>query len=336
MNSTIQRVSVIIPAYNVEQSLSVTINSVLRQTFGSFEVLVINDGSTDNTDEVARSYGDNIIYIEQQNQGQGTARNTGLQRASGEFIAFLDADDYWKEGFLEKCVKFMDEHKDAVAVTTGQFVKLVNGKEIIAPPCLQNGTKRSSSITENFFTFWADQDHIRTGTNIIRKSVIDEAGFMRADLRGVSEDLEYWGYIATFGKWGFIPEPLEVSNSQTAAISAGWLNKFKYRRKSIPSIDTWDKRILPRLESKDIPGFKAVRSRIAFFNVHNRILAGDYNKALEIVNKYGGTMPRTRLTLLMRTGARYGRYSWLIACYIVRLKEFIKSWMLASANKTKK
>lgn len=333
MNNTIQRVSVIIPAYNVEQSLSVTVNSVLRQTFGSFEVLVINDGSTDNTDKVARSYGDNIIYIEQENQGQGTARNTGLQRASGEFIAFLDADDYWHESFLEKCVRFMDEHKDAVAVTTGQLVKFVNGKEIITPPCLQNGTKRSPGITEDFFTFWADHDHIHTGSNIIRKSVIDEAGFMRADLRGVSEDLEYWGYIATFGKWGFIPEPLKISDSQTASVTTGWFNKFKYRCKSIPSIDTWDERILPRLGSKDIPGFEVVRSRIASINAHNRIIAGDYSRALEIVNKYGDTMPCNRLTLLMRIGAKFGMYSWLLACYIVRLKELVKSWLLSFANK---
>jgi len=328
MSSANPRVSVVIPAYNVEQSLAVTIESVLRQTLNSYEILVVNDGSSDKTDETAKSYGDKVIYIEQQNQGQGAARNTGLQRARGEFIAFLDADDYWLESFLEKCVSFLDKHKDAVAVSTGHITKLVNGKELITPPCLHNGKIQNPGTTENFFSFWAEQDHIRTGSNIIRKSVIDEAGFMQANLRGVSEDLEYWGYIATFGKWGFIPEPLWIGNSQAVAATTGWFKKYKYRRKFLPSIDAWEERMLPRLKDIDIPGFEIMRGRVAAGNAQNKVIAGDFNSALDIVKKYGDSMPRNRLTLLMRTGARFGKYGWLLTCFIVRLKESVKSWRL--------
>lgn len=334
MSNDKYRVSVIIPAYNVERSLSITIDSVLRQTLNSCEVIVVNDGSSDKTGDVARSYGDKIVYIKQHNQGQGAARNTGLQQAHGEFVAFLDADDYWLEGFIEKCVNFLDEHKDAVAVTTGHITKFVNRKDLITPQCLHNQEIKAPVVTENFFSFWAEQDHIRTGSNIIRKSVIDEAGTMRADLRGVGEDFEYWGYIATFGKWGFIPEPLWVGNSQAVAATKGWFKKYKYRCKNLASIDTWEERMLPRLKDIDIPGFKAIRGFVAAGSTQNKIIAGNFSGALEIVKKYGDSMPRNRLTLLMRTGARSGKYGWSLACFIIRMKELVKSWRLRLRART--
>jgi glycosyltransferase involved in cell wall biosynthesis len=292
MNPT---VSVIIPAYNAENSLTACIASVLGQTFKPYEVLVINDGSSDRTGEIAKRYGDKIIYIEQENQGQGAARNKGLKRAHGEFIAFLDADDYWRKDFLEHTVTFLEEHQEAIAVSTALVIQYADGGEKIMPACLQNQEKFDRPIIlENFFKFWAEQDHVRTGSNLIRKSVIDQAGGQRADLR-ISQDLEYWGYIATFGKWGFIPEPLWVGCSRTAAIGPGWLKKYKQRRKLCPTVESWEKRIVPRLKSEDIHGFEIVRGRVAASYAHNKILAGDLNGALDIIKKYSASMPRNQL-----------------------------------------
>ena len=89
-------ISVIIPVYNGERYLAETIDSVLAQTHRPFEVIIIDDGSTDNTADIARSY-QNIRYRHQTNHGLGAARNAGIGAAEGDFIAFLDADDLWSE-----------------------------------------------------------------------------------------------------------------------------------------------------------------------------------------------------------------------------------------------
>lgn len=98
------QISVIIPAYNAENFISQAIDSVLRQTLKPLEIIVVNDGSTDNTNRVLDSYRENVVYIEQINSGVSAARNKGIKKAKGNWLAFLDADDYWESDKLEKQV----------------------------------------------------------------------------------------------------------------------------------------------------------------------------------------------------------------------------------------
>jgi glycosyltransferase involved in cell wall biosynthesis len=102
---TTPTVSVIIPAFNQGRYLGAAIESALAQTYRDFEILVIDDGSTDNTPAVARQYGDCIRYFRQANQGLGGARNTGIRAARGAYLALLDSDDIWLPGFLETMVQ---------------------------------------------------------------------------------------------------------------------------------------------------------------------------------------------------------------------------------------
>src|SRR5688500_16843212 len=96
-SSQIPLVSVIIPTYNAAEFIGETLDSVFAQTFKNFEVIVINDGSSDNVqlEQVLQRYPVNLHYIKQDNQGAAAARNAGLHAATGEFVAFLDADDTW-------------------------------------------------------------------------------------------------------------------------------------------------------------------------------------------------------------------------------------------------
>lgn len=92
---TLPLVTAVIPAYNAERFLDETIRSVLNQTYPRIECVVVNDGSSDATAEIAKSFGDRIVYLEKENGGVSSARNLGIENARGDFIAFLDADDLW-------------------------------------------------------------------------------------------------------------------------------------------------------------------------------------------------------------------------------------------------
>ena len=103
--------SIIVPCYNSAKYLPLCLDSILKQTYKQFEVVVVNDGSTDDTDDVMKPYLDDprIKYIKQQNAGPPKARNTGINNADGDYIAFLDSDDLWEATKLEKQMKLFTE-----------------------------------------------------------------------------------------------------------------------------------------------------------------------------------------------------------------------------------
>ncbi|WP_040630462.1 glycosyltransferase family 2 protein [Fortiea contorta] len=104
-------VSVVIPAYNYAKYLAKTLDSVFAQTYRPIEVIVVDDGSTDNTAEIVRAYPE-VRYFYQSNQGVSVTRNVGIAAAQGEFIAFIDGDDIWKPHKLSLQIAYMLEHPD--------------------------------------------------------------------------------------------------------------------------------------------------------------------------------------------------------------------------------
>lgn len=318
-------VTVIIPAYNAEVCLQRCLESVFCQEYLPEQVIIVNDGSTDNTGEVAGRYANLVEYHEQENRGPGASRNVGLEAARGDCVSFLDADDYWLPGFLSKCVRFLEEHHDAVAVSVGQSHHLWGHGEAIRPLLLQNShCPKAPFVIDNFFSFWAEQNHIVTGSCLIRRSVIEEAGFQRTDFR-VCEDLEYWGLLATFGKWGFIPEVLWVGDPTPAAASQGWMKKHTLRWRNLPTLDQWEGRILPRLQPDDMAGFLRIKGKVAANLVHQNVLAGNDAEAKRILTKSGFANPGGPILRLLQYGARGGALGWYLACTAIRLREKLKS-----------
>ena len=112
------KLSVIIPLYNKAPYVKKALESVCHQTYSDYELIVINDGSTDDSCMIAEKYlqgmdGINYQLITQENAGVSAARNNGVAQASGEYISFLDADDWWEPTFLEKMAKFIEDYPEA-------------------------------------------------------------------------------------------------------------------------------------------------------------------------------------------------------------------------------
>ena len=130
-------VSVIIPAYNAERFIPQAIQSVLEQTYQSYEIIVVDDGSTDKTKDILKEFEDKVCCIYQENQGPSAARNAGIKISQGRYICFLDADDIWTPDKLEVQVEFLECHPDISLVFSdhqdfdagGGSVPLVSGRE---------------------------------------------------------------------------------------------------------------------------------------------------------------------------------------------------------------
>lgn len=113
-------ISIITPTYNCAKFIGFTIESVMKQTYENWEMIIVDDASTDNTEEIVKKYNDKRIkYVKlEKNSGAAVARNTAMELAKGKYMAFLDSDDMWKEEKLEKQINFMKEHNYNITCTS--------------------------------------------------------------------------------------------------------------------------------------------------------------------------------------------------------------------------
>jgi glycosyltransferase involved in cell wall biosynthesis len=192
------KVSVIIPTYNRAHCLSDAIDSVLAQSYQDFELIVVDDGSTDSTPEIIAAYGKRLSYIIQPNGGVSAARNTGIKKAQGEWIAFLDSDDTWLQDKLRVQVDDLRTHPMAVAHMVDANISDSKGKEhsIFEIRGLKTDFKRQpfrarpllDVLEAPFFTpCW-----------MIRRKVIETAGYFNERLE-LYEDYDLLTRIALEG-----------------------------------------------------------------------------------------------------------------------------------------
>jgi glycosyltransferase involved in cell wall biosynthesis len=130
---TAATISVIVPAFNAARYLAEALDSLRRQTHEVFEIIVVDDGSTDDTARVLDAYAESIVAVRQQNAGAGAARNTGIGRATGKYIAFLDADDVCDPSRLERQVDLLEETPGAIACFTGHYTFNQDGRLSVFP-----------------------------------------------------------------------------------------------------------------------------------------------------------------------------------------------------------
>ncbi|MGF2035172.1 MAG: glycosyltransferase family A protein [Nostoc sp. CmiVER01] len=210
------KVSVVIPAYNSLKYLPATMESVLRQTFNDFEVILVNDGSSDNTENWVSQIADpRVKLITQENQGLSGARNTGIAHASGKYIAFLDADDLWEPTKLEKQVLCLEENSEIGLVYT--WVALID----------ENGNS-----TGRVFKNYAENDvwHQIIEHNIVesgsvamvRRQCFETCGVFDRNLRSFVEDWDMWLRIASRYPFKVLKEPLVYYRQHSTSASRNW------------------------------------------------------------------------------------------------------------------
>ena len=238
-------VSVIIPTYNLKLLIERALLSVIHQNGGhEIEIIIVDDCSTDETLTIIKNLACPFVKIirQERNQGPAAARNRGLAIAKGDFMAFLDGDDFWEPDFLNETTKFLQTHPEAVAVSVMQHHKTFNGKDSIVPA---QSPVNQPVLLDDFYDFWAKYSHVCTGSALIRTSVAKATGGQREDFR-VCEDLEFWALIATYGPWGFIPKVLFTSDGGLITKKHGWLAKARKRWASAVPADIWSQRIVHR------------------------------------------------------------------------------------------
>jgi glycosyltransferase involved in cell wall biosynthesis len=188
-------VSVIIPAYNSAQYISETLNSVFSQTYPKIEAIVINDGSPDTAafEQVIRPFFERIVYIRQPNQGPSAARNAGILRARGEYIAFLDSDDSWLPEYLEFQMKLLKQNPSPDLVYTDGLIigdTPFAGKRVMEI-CPSNGTATFESLL-------VEKCQVPTSGTAARKRVLIEAGLFDENFWR-AEDYDLWLRVAHRG-----------------------------------------------------------------------------------------------------------------------------------------
>lgn len=201
------RVSVIIPAYNAAATIAGTVQSVLTQSFQDIEIVCVNDGSTDATRAIVESYADRgVRIVEQANNGPAAARNNGARNSSGEYLAFLDADDLWMPQFLERTVVALDT--DPMLSLVYCNCALADSEGIaIDTSLVGNGFDHPPSLNELLTRLWP----IMPSAALVRRSTYDKCGGYRDDLRGASfrfEDVDFWIRMRLQGPFAYIDEPL--------------------------------------------------------------------------------------------------------------------------------
>lgn len=146
--------SVIIPAYNAALYIKNSINSVLNQTFSDFEILIVDDGSTDDTKKIVKTIEDERVhYIYQRNGGVSSARNTGIRAAKGEYICFLDADDLWKPNHLEVVLNLIIKYPEASVFLTGHEILLYDGSSIMKGYPGTESDRQIDNMFEHIFKY---------------------------------------------------------------------------------------------------------------------------------------------------------------------------------------
>ncbi len=196
-------ISVIIPTYNREQSLEKAIESVLKQTYRHFELIVVDDGSEDKTAELIENFCSDIIYIRQKNKGPAAARNSGVQAARHNLLAFLDSDDWFAANKLEIQTRAMQENPAYLISHTGE-IWYRNGR-------ILNQKKRHQKKSGDIFNQSLELCAVGMSTVMMHREIFERYGLFDEEYP-CCEDYEFWLRVSAEQKFLLVDQPLTLKD----------------------------------------------------------------------------------------------------------------------------
>ncbi len=194
------KISTVIPAYNSAKFIQDALISIRQQTHPVDEIIVIDDGSTDATEVVVREFGNDIIYIRQENQGPSAARNHGVQCSSGDWIAFLDADDQWTPDKIEQQLLALNTHP-ALHLIASDMAEINTEGRTITPSVLakhhllEQFQQLDGKPIPDALAALMRKNFIPTGTVLVKRTTMLKTGLFNKEVR-FGEDLELWARVA--------------------------------------------------------------------------------------------------------------------------------------------
>lgn len=271
-------VSVIIPAYNAAEFISEALESVLVQTYRPLEIIVVDDGSRDGTSAVVERFvSKGVRLILQENAGPSAARNRGIAAATGNYIAFLDADDLWMPETVQKLVSYIVNNPDVRLAfgDAGSFgpegVLFDSAFKKYGFPDLA-GRNVVANAFENLFE---KGNFILTGTVLVERECLDNVGYFDEKLR-YAEDADLWVRIALFYKIGCVPEPLMMRRIHATNTSK---NEYNFITSKLYLLRKLQTNFPVDLKTKNIDLelhiLKTLKGKSYFYYLRN-----DYNKSI--------------------------------------------------------
>jgi len=209
INNSTPLISAIIPAYNAADTITRTLKSILDQTVPPHEIIVVDDGSQDNTCEVVRALGDRVTLISQENGGPSAARNTGIKAATGDWLAFLDSDDAWLPTKLERQIPHLSD-------------------EYAIVDCYEVDGADEHDFELTFDHLW-EHNYIGTSTVILKKSAWESIGGFKEERKYIGiEDYNLWLRILhEGGRVKTVPEELVLYTPDEYSISSIYANAIR-------------------------------------------------------------------------------------------------------------
>ncbi len=274
-------VSVVIPTHNRSAYLPRAIDSVLGQTYHDFEVIVVDDGSEDDTKRTLEAYGERVRYVFQDNAGPGAARNHGIRISTGAYLAFLDSDDTWMPTFLEKTVSALDSHPQVDVATTGIYMGPADHRRVALLEGVERGEWRLPTrytrrqVPFLFHCCWS-------GAVVSRREVIERYGGFYEHRCMLGEDVYLWIQVLLNHRFYRIDEPLAWYDTTASGLG------FASERRHYPLEPVLtDPEPMWRHCPPEYRGYlSSWLASHAVSSIHIQIAAGDYENARWLIEHY--------------------------------------------------
>lgn len=275
--------SIIIPLYNKKEYIKSTIESVLKQSYTNYEIIVVDDGSTDKSPDIVKSIKDSrILLVSKTNGGVSSARNYGINKSKGDFICFLDSDDLWTEDYLETLNKIITQKQDVDMICSAYGIFRVNPQSDIRVKRIKLKSQQKEAKIDFFFYCLKEKRCISfTSATCIKRKIINNHNLYFDEQISMGEDIDYWTRAASLANNIYYNDQIQVlyrteSNNSLSA-------QGKSMEKSYPYWKWYDS---PYMQT---PMQKKFTTRMIYTLCRDGYKRKEYLKVIKTITKTRGT-----------------------------------------------